>query len=130
VTIIGLLERIKNNEIVLPAIQRNFVWEENKIERLLDSIMRGYPIGIVLLWETYNNIQNRHFASDYLSDVRYIFEDNEKQNRINLVLDGQQRLSRFTSVSTELMKARAAILMSLAVEILKTFKKTNLFLIS
>lgn len=41
VTVIGLIERIKNNEIVLPAIQRNFVWEENKIEKLLDSIMRG-----------------------------------------------------------------------------------------
>lgn len=91
-TIINLLERIKNGEIVLPAIQRDFVWPENKIEKLLDSVMRGYPIGIVFLWETYNDVQYRDFALDYLSDSRFVFHDNEKQKRLNLVLDGQQRL--------------------------------------
>ena len=91
-TIINLLERIKNGEIVLPAIQRDFVWPEAKIEKLLDSVMRGYPIGIVFLWETYNDVQYRDFALNYLSDSRYVFHDNEKQKRLNLVLDGQQRL--------------------------------------
>src|SRR3990170_3008801 len=91
-TIINLLERIKNGEIVLPAIQRNFVWPVSKIEKLLDSVMRGYPIGIVFLWETYNDVQYRDFALNYLSDSRYVFHDNEKQKRLNLVLDGQQRL--------------------------------------
>ena len=41
-SIINLLNQIKNNEIVLPAIQRDFVWPEDKVLRLLDSIMRGY----------------------------------------------------------------------------------------
>ena len=48
-SIITLLNQIKNSEIVLPAIQRDFVWEEERILRLLDSIMRSYPIGIALL---------------------------------------------------------------------------------
>ena len=91
-TIISLLEQIKNGEIVLPAIQRDFVWPESKIEKLLDSISRGYPIGIVFLWETYIDIQYRHFSLDYHSNERYVFHDNEKQKRLNLVLDGQQRL--------------------------------------
>lgn len=91
-TIINLLERIKNGEIVLPAIQRDFVWPEGKIEKLLDSVMRGYPIGIVFLWETYNDVQYRDFSLDYLSNSKYVFHDNEKQKRLNLVLDGQQRL--------------------------------------
>jgi hypothetical protein len=91
-TITNLLERIKNGEIVLPAIQRDFVWPEGKIEKLLDSIMRGYPVGIVFLWETYNDVQHRHFALDYVSNSRYVFHDNEHQKRLNLVLDGQQRL--------------------------------------
>jgi len=86
------MELIKNNEIVLPAIQRNFVWDEKKIEKLLDSIMRGYPIGIILLWETYNDIQYRHFLFDHKSTTHYTFHDNNKQNRLKLVLDGQQRL--------------------------------------
>ena len=63
-SIIALLNQIKNNEIVLPAIQRDFVWQDERILRLLDSIMRSYPIGIALLWETYNDIQFRSFYAN------------------------------------------------------------------
>jgi len=54
--------------------------------------MRTYPIGIVLLWETYKDIQYRTFEKDYRSDTRYVFHDNTQQRRLKLVLDGQQRL--------------------------------------
>lgn len=91
-SIIALLGQIQNGEIVLPAIQRNFVWSERKIEKLLDSIMREYPIGIILLWETYNDIQHRSFVQDYRSDTRYTFRDNSQNKRLKLILDGQQRL--------------------------------------
>ena len=49
--VITMLNQIKTNEIVLPAIQRDFVWDRDRIVTLLDSIMRGYPVGIVLLWD-------------------------------------------------------------------------------
>jgi len=98
-SITSLLGLIENNEIVLPAIQRGFVWDEEKIEKLLDSIMRGYPIGIILLWETYNDIQYRYFEKDYKPDTRFTFHDNNQQKRLKLVLDGQQRLqSLFVSL--------------------------------
>ena len=64
-TIMGLLNQISNEEIVLPAIQRDFVWTQGQTGTLLDSIMRGYPIGIALLWETYNDIQFRLFERDF-----------------------------------------------------------------
>lgn len=57
----GLLNQVSDEDVVLPAIQRDFVWSEEQTETLLDSIMRGYPIGIALLWETYNDIQYRLF---------------------------------------------------------------------
>ena len=91
-SIITLLNQIKNDEIVLPAIQRDFVWSGEKIEKLFDSIMRGYPIGIILLWETYNDIQYRFFAKDYRPDTQHTFHDNSQRKRLRLVLDGQQRL--------------------------------------
>lgn len=91
-SIINLLEQIKDDEIILPAIQRDFVWNKDKIEKLLDSIMRGYPIGIILLWETYNNIQYRIFIKDYQDNILHTFHDNKDQKRLKLVLDGQQRL--------------------------------------
>ncbi|MBA3572367.1 MAG: DUF262 domain-containing protein [Pyrinomonadaceae bacterium] len=91
-SVLNLLNQIRNDEIVLPAIQRDFVWEEIKIARLLDSILRDYPVGIALLWETYNPIQYRSFIKDYRPGTRASFTDNPQGKRLRLVLDGQQRL--------------------------------------
>ena len=90
--IITLLNQIKYGEIVLPAIQRNFVWGDEKIQKLLDSILRGYPIGIVLMWETYNDIQYRRFDEVAQSTPPTVFSENRKGQRLKVVLDGQQRL--------------------------------------
>lgn len=86
-----ILNKIEQNEIVLPAIQRSFVWEEKQIYNLLDSILRGYPIGIILSWETYDAIRYRNFDKEYRSESLYTYYDNEKE-KLQLVLDGQQRL--------------------------------------
>ena len=64
-SIINLLNQIRSEEMVLPAIRRDFVWPEGKVLRLLDSVMRGYPIGLALLWETYLDIQYRKFDESF-----------------------------------------------------------------
>ena len=74
----SLLNQIKNEEIVLPGIQRDFVWPKERITRLLDSIMRGYPIGITLIWETYNDIQYRTFVKDHRQETLYAYRDNPR----------------------------------------------------
>jgi uncharacterized protein with ParB-like and HNH nuclease domain len=88
----SLITQIDNAEIVLPAIQRDFVWDEERITKMFDSIMRGYPLGIVLLWETYLDIKYREFEEDYQTESKFVFKDNTNNKRIKLVLDGQQRL--------------------------------------
>jgi len=90
--IVTLLNQIDSRDIVLPAIQRDFVWSEEKIEKLMDSIMRGYPVGIVLVWETYKDIQYREFEKIYRNGTRPAFIDNSSNKKLKLVLDGQQRL--------------------------------------
>src|SRR5947209_10911455 len=90
--IITLLNQVKHGEIVLPAIQRNFVWSQQRVTTLLDSIMRGYPVGIALLWETYADIPFRRFVQDYQPDGKHTFKDNTKRQKLKVVLDGQQRL--------------------------------------
>ncbi|MGA2841719.1 MAG: DUF262 domain-containing protein [Steroidobacteraceae bacterium] len=92
-SIYELVNEIDNEDIVLPAIQRDFVWDEERIELLFDSMFRGYPVGIVLLWETYTPIQFRSFARNHVPGGIYEFEENKKGKRLKLVLDGQQRLS-------------------------------------
>ncbi|MCC6756199.1 MAG: DUF262 domain-containing protein, partial [Solirubrobacterales bacterium] len=91
-TIFGVLNEIEQGDIVLPAIQRSFVWDEGQTERLLDSVMRCYPIGIALLWDTYEDIQFRKFVSEFRSDTPLAYVDNPRRRRLKLVLDGQQRL--------------------------------------
>lgn len=88
----SLLNLIRSGEIVLPAIQRNFVWPKDKIQKLMDSVLRGYPIGIVLMWETYNDIQYRKFDPFVSAGSKVRYFNNQKERKLKLVLDGQQRL--------------------------------------
>lgn len=88
----GLMNQVVEGEIVLPAIQRDFVWTEEQTERLLDSVMRGYPVGLLLLWEMYNDIQFRPFIRDFKSGNLHAYRENPERRRLRLVLDGQQRL--------------------------------------
>ena len=80
--------------IWLPNIQRPFVWSENQIERVFDSIMREYPIGTLLIWRTKNNIRRRKFIDHYRREIKLsTYNVNvEDSKRKMLVLDGQQRL--------------------------------------
>lgn len=43
-----VLSDVKNGRIGLPDLQRPFVWKDNKVRELLDSMMKGYPIGYIL----------------------------------------------------------------------------------
>ena len=47
-----LLSDVKNGRIGLPDLQRPFVWKDNKVRELLDSMMKGYPIGYIMLWSS------------------------------------------------------------------------------
>ena len=46
-----VLVEIEDGKLFLPAIQRKFVWSEEQITKLFDSLMRGYPIGTFLFWQ-------------------------------------------------------------------------------
>lgn len=77
----------------LPNIQRPFVWGEDQICRLFDSILREYPISTLLLWKTTSKIRRRRFIDNWKEALRlsdfYVVENDKKKS---LVLDGQQRL--------------------------------------
>jgi uncharacterized protein with ParB-like and HNH nuclease domain len=51
ITIQSAIERIKRNEFLLPAFQREFVWSSDQVEKLFDSLMQGYPISSMLFWK-------------------------------------------------------------------------------
>lgn len=85
-----------NREIYLPHIQRPFVWGDEQVRKLLDSLLRGYPIQTLLLWRTKDEIKARRFMDTVSADVdlHTLYDPHasqEGQERL-FVLDGQQRL--------------------------------------
>jgi len=82
--IIALREFFKEEApyLRIPSIQRQFVWDAEDIKELIDSIISGYPIGAIIIWEP-----NAKFPSTPLIGQ----ENNGKTPKY--VLDGQQRLT-------------------------------------
>ena len=48
----NMVEEVRNGEIELPLLQRDYVWKPKKIEELLDSLFNGWPIGSFYLWDS------------------------------------------------------------------------------
>lgn len=79
-----LLADVKNGRIGLPDLQRPFVWKDSKVRELLDSMMKGYPIGYIMLWESPADYEN----TNYIGKNEKVFKRPD-----DLVIDGQQRLT-------------------------------------
>ena len=67
-TIYELIKEIDDGRIILPAMQRNFVWSEDKICSLFESIMRDYPIGTFLFWMINENIFKKYVFNEFIRD--------------------------------------------------------------
>ena len=99
VTIESTLREIERHDIVLPAIQREFVWQPEQICTLFDSLMQGYPFGTFLYWkieqENNSNYQFYDFVREYHEKKNpHCPPLGELPNRdVTAVLDGQQRLT-------------------------------------
>jgi len=106
---ISIKEAINNansgtNGWFLPAIQRPYVWGsryENDIYicKLFDSILKGYPIGGLIVWNTKEEIPYREFISDYVPDKIPKLVDKGLHKRPDkwLIYDGQQRVQTLYS---------------------------------
>ena len=100
------LKRINapDNGWYLPITQRQFVWgaresSEGYICLLVDSLLRGFPIGGLILWETTKPVDYRRFHTDYsVGSVEMHADPSTKEANKFLVYDGQQRLQTLYSV--------------------------------
>lgn len=81
-----LLSDVEKGFVQLPDFQRGWVWDEERIQKLLVSIINYFPIGAIMMLNA--NGQNAKFCSVVLKNVPQV---NTPPKR--LLLDGQQRLT-------------------------------------
>lgn len=99
-TIREFMDQAEGGKLILPSIQREYVWNEEQICRLFDSIMSEYPIGHMMLWKLDGSKINEKGITFYKLLNNYnemIPENNEKLENPSpdktyfAILDGQQR---------------------------------------
>ncbi len=77
-----LLDSIAKNDLVLPEFQREYVWTKEKAKQLMISLLKDYPVGSLLLWDTTTP-----------PELKNIKKLPEHLGSIHVILDGQQRLT-------------------------------------
>jgi len=76
-----LLREFNNGKIELPLMQRDYCWNNGKVEALLDSLFKGWPIGCFYVWSSTDEQDVRSSNKSTSDDIDHKY-----------LLDGQQRL--------------------------------------
>jgi hypothetical protein len=77
-----ILDKIDENQLFVPSFQREYVWKRDHAKELLNSLIKGYPTGTMLTWETNHPPA---FKGPHVYD--------ERQGAVRILLDGQQRIT-------------------------------------
>jgi len=105
-TVAQILPRL-NDSLFIPCLQRDYCWSQKQVEMLWDSLLRGLPLGSLLVWD--RDIDNRQdpaykFITHYVDERGYSHEEEVHRyserlpdfpESYSLILDGQQRLTSF-----------------------------------
>lgn len=76
------LDKIDERQLFVPAFQREYVWKRDDAKELIDSLIKEYPTGTMLTWET-------NTPPELKGPHKY----DAKQGAVRILLDGQQRLT-------------------------------------
>lgn len=84
-----LIKFIDKRHVAVPEFQRGYVWKTKQIKNLFDSLIKKYPVGSVILWETNQKIDARTLDGEPLPRKKF------------LILDGQQRMTSLYYLSKQ-----------------------------
>ena len=94
---------LSNGTYVIPDFQRDFVWNIDQSAKLLDSWIKGYPLGAFILWTT-----DEELCSIKEIGNTVLYPKKDKAMKTTYVLDGQQRItSIFAAIKGLTIKKRS-----------------------
>jgi hypothetical protein len=88
----SLLSDVERGNIKIPVFQRQYIWSDEQIISLLDSIYRGYPVGSLLMWSTREELKHERNVGGFT------LPETPEDYPVNYILDGQQRLTTLYGV--------------------------------
>ena len=88
----SLFNEIDTGQIKLPMFQREFVWEKEQSAKLIDSIIKGFPIGTFIFWKTRDELRS------YKDVGNHKLPDTPKGDYVQYILDGQQRITSLYAI--------------------------------
>lgn len=77
-----IIDKIDDDQLFIPAFQREYVWKKQNAKDLISSLINEYPTGTMLTWET-----------NHPPELKGNHKYDEKQGAVKLILDGQQRIT-------------------------------------
>lgn len=113
----ALLRDVEKGRLQLPDFQRDYVWGDEDVQNLIGSVAKGYPIGTFLSLQTGGEV---NFRPRLLAGVP---ADTSKVEPVELLLDGQQRL---TSLYQALYSPDPAITLTSAEKTVKRYYYLNI----
>jgi hypothetical protein len=86
-----LMSDIRNQDLVLPEFQREYVWNLEQAKQLMVSLFRGYPTGSLLFWKTTNppELKNTFIAQDKLGSTSVILDGQQRLTTLYLLIEGK-----------------------------------------
>src|ERR1700734_2057984 len=83
----ALFVEIDTGQIKLPMFQREFVWDKEQSAKLIDSILKGFPIGTFIFWKTREELRS------YKDVGNHTLPETPEGDYAQYILDGQQRIT-------------------------------------
>lgn len=88
----ALFLEIDSGQIKLPMFQRDFVWDKEQSAKLIDSILKGFPIGTFIFWRTREELRS------YRDVGNHRLPETPKGDYAQYILDGQQRITSLYAI--------------------------------
>jgi len=88
----ALFVEIDTGQIKLPMFQREFVWEKEQTAKLIDSILKGFPIGTFIFWKTREELRS------YKEVGNHKLPETPDGDYVQYILDGQQRITSLYAI--------------------------------